>query len=320
MKPKQDVCPRCGGRLFLSNRDGTKTCSSCGMTLGTPDVTLSAASSKEKPQEKPIASSENCPQCGSPAEYLNTDPTGKLVYACAFCGNRFSPKPKGPAPAPEAPKGKEDPNAPHPLDGREIFALAKANTVEVFADWGNTGSAGSGFFFADGYVITNAHVVMDDIEKQIPIASKSIKVRFKEGRYTECTLVAVSPKEDMAILKTNLKCTNIARIASQMPETGETIYAVGNSAGEGMCILEGIVADQLREIANNDYMMISANIVGGNSGGPIFSRMGEVVGIVTLGSNRAVAMNYGIPIPRIERFIDEVSKMWKINFRRPEHK
>ena len=55
-------------------------------------------------------------------------------------------------------------------------------------------------------------------------------------------------------------------------------------------------------------MMISANIVGGNSGGPIFNKRGKVVGIVTLGSNEAVAMNYGIPVPRIERFIKSVEQ------------
>ena len=76
--------------------------------------------------------------------------------------------------------------------------------------------------------------------------------------------------------------------------------------------MEGLVADQLREVADNQYMMISANIVGGNSGGPIFNKKGQVVGIVTLGSRDAVAMNYGIPVPRIREFL-KASKLFKIN-------
>lgn len=306
MKEKPEICPVCKGRLFLTNRDGTKTCASCGHTLGTPSA--HGGRSAAAPVRPSPSKTEKCPSCGSVANYVSTDADGKEIYACSFCGSKFTPKPRVEA-KPKEPE-PEKPAAPikDELDGREIFALAKANTVEIFCRSGSGASAGSGFFIADNFVMTNAHVVFDDFGGANPTPSSYIAVCFKGGKQHGAEILAANLDEDMAILATDLSCSAIAEIAKEMPETGETIYAVGNSAGQGMCIMEGLVADQLREIADNDYMMISANIVGGNSGGPIFNKHGKVVGIVTLGSNEAVAMNYGIPVPRIERFIKSVEQ------------
>ena len=309
MKEKPEICPKCKGRLFLANRDGTKTCASCGATIGTPYADARGS----KPAGNKPASTELCPSCGSQADYDSTDASGRPVYSCKFCGNKFSPKPVA-APAPQAPAAPSAPKEEKPeiLDGREIFALARSNTVEIHAVFSDAGSAGSGFFICPNYIITNAHVVFDHkdtILGHAAFGAKKVSVCFKGGHQHDAEIVFYNLEEDMALLKTNLPCTSVARISKTMPETGETIYAVGNSAGQGMCILQGIVADQLREVADNEYMMISANIVGGNSGGPIFNAKGHVVGIVTLGSRDAVAMNYGIPVTRIKNFINASGKV-----------
>ena len=314
MKEKAEICPKCKGRLFLSNRDGTKTCASCGETIGIP-IYEAGKQRKADAAPAPVATA-TCPSCGSQASYVATDDRGQDVYACAFCGNRFSPKK---AAAPSAPVAPAAPKKDEELDGKEIFALAKANTVEILATFTEGAGAGSGFFIAPGYILTNAHVVTES-KKNDPIGAlvgevqpaKKVVVCFKGGKQHKAEIKYYDRKEDMAVLHTDLACSKVASISSDMPETGETIYAVGNSAGQGMCIMEGLVADQLREVADNQYMMISANIVGGNSGGPIFNKKGQVVGIVTLGSRDAVAMNYGIPVPRIREFL-KASKLFKIN-------
>ncbi len=314
MKEKPEICPVCKGRLFLTNRDGTKTCASCGHTLGVPSA--HGGRSAAAPARPSPSKTEKCPSCGSVANYVSTDADGKEIYACSFCGSKFTPKPRVEA-KPKEPE-QQQPAAPAKdgLDGREIFALARANTVEIFCSSGMCGSAGSGFFIADHFIMTNSHVVFDNFGEANPTPSQHVAVCFKGGRQYEAQIMAYNLDEDMAILATDMPCEQIAEIADKMPETGETIYAVGNSAGQGMCIMEGLVADQLREIADNDYMMISANIVGGNSGGPIFNKHGKVVGIVTLGSNEAVAMNYGIPVPRIEKFIKTVEQQLGKRFAR----
>lgn len=332
------TCPRCGGSEFRENANGTKTCLFCDHVLRV-DATYArpAGAPSNEPAEvtpEPLSSSTRyfrCPMCGS-----ENPEEGNGRCTCAFCGNHYvaeAAKPE-PAPLPEppkesapAPKEEAKPITPQKpdktekedkerlLNGKEVFDLAKTNTVEVHSRFSTCASCGSGFFFAQRYILTNAHVVIDDPEDPRP-QETIIAVNYKGGRRVDAKIVAFDLANDMAILETSMICTNLAKIAPKMPDTGEDIFAVGNSAGEGMCILQGIVADQLRDVQGLPYMMISANIVGGNSGGPIFNRKGEVVGIVTLHSVNSVAMNYGIPITRIEKFLTSAEKKLKKRFER----
>ena len=102
-------------------------------------------------------------------------------------------------------------------------------------------------------------------------------------------------------------------------ETGGKVYAIGNSKGQGICILDGIVSDSERIISDEKYIMFSAPIVHGNSGGPVFNCNGEVIGIATLGRDDALAMNYAIPVSVVKNFIEkakdkeEVEVALKIN-------
>ncbi|MCR5491308.1 MAG: serine protease [Bacilli bacterium] len=302
----KERCPVCKGGLFMEKADGSRVCAKCGYAI--------VKAKKPYPAEKSVASKGSeatgvaCVQCGSPAKLLRFDPDGVGVYSCTLCGHTFRKEPKA-SPKQEAPKEKK-------LDGRDIFNLAKGNTVEVVSHYDKTRSLGSGFIFSDGFILTNAHVVFRNVyDEGEPIPCKKVTVNYKGGESIPAQLVAATIREDMAILHIDQHTPNIATIAKEMPETGEAIFAVGNSNGEGMCILEGIVADQLRDVYDLPFMMTSANTVHGNSGGPIFSTKGEVVGELTLGSSEAVAMNYAIPITRIRRFIQSVSAEAHIPFK-----
>ena len=88
-------------------------------------------------------------------------------------------------------------------------------------------------------------------------------------------------------------------------ETGEKVYAIGNSKGQGICILDGIVSDSERLFGSDKFIMFSAPIVHGNSGGPVFNGNGEVIGIATLGREDALAMNYAIPVSAVNAFIEQ---------------
>lgn len=309
MKKKSERCPSCGQGLFMEKMDGSKICVNCGCVVREP-------SSPSHPSPKaPQGGSETCPQCGSSAHY---DPQSGC-YVCPVCGMRFQKAAPQKQPEPSSNYGRSSELAEAPkkeLSGREIFKIAKDQTVEIasrFASNPGGYSAGTGFFLNKNLVLTNAHVVMLNVYESGPKeAAETITINYKDSDEIRAQLLAVNPAEDMAILAVEQPARSVAKIAKKMPETGEVIYAVGNSAGAGMCILEGIVADQLRQVDGNSFMMVSANIVGGNSGGPIFSTAGEVVGVVTLGSKTAVAMNYAIPIPRIEAFISAVEDKLRI--------
>lgn len=311
-KKKPLECPKCKSRLFRDEPDGSRYCAKCGSMVIEPQVNL-----EPKPSPAPEAKMFRCPSCGSE----NPQTSGKDYCECGFCGNKYPAAEVKPRPNPylQAKPKEEAPLKGKTLDGKAIFDFAVKNTVEVHASYGVKGSCGTGFFFAQGgYILTNAHVVFEHVyESNLPPRrAVSISVNYKGMPRQAAELIAYDTSNDMAILQTSLACSKIASIAKKMPDTGEEIFAVGNSAGEGMCILQGIVADQLRTVQKKPFMMISANIVGGNSGGPIFNKLGEVVGIVTLGSTKAVAMNYGIPVTRIESFLLETEGKLKMKFRR----
>ena len=300
-KKPVDVCPSCGQRLFMENPDGSRTCVKCGCVIGKKEGGLYRSDAKTE-NDKPVsAKTTSCPSCGSSAELYSIEADGAEIYRCSFCGNQFEKKAKAER-NPIRP-GKQEPDV---LDGKGVFDLAKANTVEVHAVFGDMGAAGSGFFFERGLLLTNAHVISD--HENGWRLSDQVTINYKGGKRYEAKVAAYNTDQDMALLVTNMPCTQEAKIADQVPETGVTIYAVGNTKGEGMCILEGIVADSEREINDLPFMMISANTFHGNSGGPVFNNKGEVVGILTLGDREVVSMNYAIPVTRIRAFIDAAKK------------
>ena len=310
-KEKPQICPKCKGRLFFDGKNGEKTCAKCGFQIKGPDYIP-----QEKKSSPSMAKSATCPTCGSLAEMTTRDVGGREIYSCAFCGSRFTPTPKEPKIEPvEAPKEapKEEPKD-KPMKGKEIFEMAKGNTLEVYATFRdrNRTSKGTAFFIQDQYIITNAHVVCN-YEGRGEIADK-IVVNFKGDIAYPAEMVAFNLLEDMALLRVDYKCDKYNKLAAKMPETGEAIYVVGNTASMNMCILEGIVADQLREVDENDYMMISANTVEESAGAPIFNSKGEVVGIATFGEENAAAMNYAIPVIRIREFLDEITDQSGIEF------
>lgn len=306
----KEKCPICGQRLFMEKLDGSRVCANCGhlMSGGAADTKF-ASSKSSKPANEPTGVS--CPQCGSQMKLVRHDTDGTSLYECPICGHSVRNKPAAAPSSPATPTTDKK-----GLDGREIFNIAKSNTVEVVCQNGKMLSLGSGFIFADHYIMTNAHVVFDGYGRvENPQPSKMITVNYKNGKPMNASFVCGLLIEDMAILRIEEPTPNIAKIAKNMPETGEALFVVGNSNGEGMCILEGIVSDQLRERYGLPYMMLSAIAVHGNSGGPVFDTRGEVVGILTQGHADSVAMNYAIPIPRIRAFLETASRELKINFR-----
>lgn len=296
----KERCPACKGRLFMTKLDGSRICAQCGHVMSPGNARPESTPAKSEP----VASGISCPMCGSQAKLVRYDPDGAAVYQCPLCGNGFR---KEPAPnAPRMPAGPVEKK----LDGREIFKMAIQQTVEVSAyNKDGNGSTGTGFFIANEYVLTNAHVIYDDLGAKKPVVLPILSINFKDGDEIKAEHVCSTTYEDMALLRVKKFSNSVATIAKEMPETGETVYTVGNSRGDGLCILEGVVSDQLRTWANNlPFMMTSLNTVGGNSGGPIFSTKGEVVGIQTQGRGDSVAMKYAIPVPRIRKFLEEAIK------------
>jgi serine protease Do len=136
---------------------------------------------------------------------------------------------------------------------------------------------GSGFFIsADGYVVTNNHVVEH---------AKEVTVVTADGKTVPARIVGTDPKTDLALLKVREGSDYpFVSFASQEPRVGDWVIAVGNPFGLGGTVTAGIVSARARDIGAgpyDDFLQIDAPVNHGNSGGPTFNTQGEVVGVNT---------------------------------------
>jgi serine protease Do len=151
---------------------------------------------------------------------------------------------------------------------------------------------GSGFIInADGYIITNHHVVADASE---------IKVILSDERTLEAKVVGSDPKTDIALLKVEPadKLPVVTLGDSDKLEVGDWVVAIGNPFGLGHTVTSGIISGKDRVIGQgpyDDFLQTDASINPGNSGGPLFNLAGEVVGINT--AIVAVGSGVGFAVP-----------------------
>jgi serine protease Do len=153
---------------------------------------------------------------------------------------------------------------------------------------------GSGFFIsADGYAVTNNHVV-DHV--------KTVQVTTDDGIKYTAKVVGTDPKTDLALIKVDGKSDfAYVKFADHAPRVGDWVVAVGNPFGLGGTVTAGIVSARGRDIGSgpyDDYIQIDAPINKGNSGGPAFDIDGNVIGVNTAifsPSGGSVGIGFDIP-------------------------
>src|SRR5262252_4902954 len=170
---------------------------------------------------------------------------------------------------------------------------------------------GSGFVIsADGYVVTNNHVVDG--------ASK-IQVSFDKDNKFDAELIGSDSRTDVALLK--IKASQsfpFVKFAEKLPRVGDWVVAVGNPFGLGGTVTAGIVSALGRDIGSGpyDYMQIDAAVNRGNSGGPTFNLDGEVVGVNTAiyspsGGNVGIA--FAIPAKTAADVVAQLKSSGSVN-------
>ncbi len=141
---------------------------------------------------------------------------------------------------------------------------------------GRSQAQGSGFFVsADGYIVTNNHVVEHASE---------VTVITDSGKTLTAKVIGSDPKTDIALLKAEGSDFPAVRFAAKPPRVGDWVIAVGNPFGLGGTVTAGIVSARGRDIGSgpyDDFIQIDAPVNHGNSGGPAFNNDGEVVGVNT---------------------------------------
>jgi serine protease Do len=173
-------------------------------------------------------------------------------------------------------------------------------------------SQGSGFFVsADGYVVTNNHVVDN---------ASSVEVVTDDGRTLDAKVIGTDPKTDIALLKVD-EGSNFphVRFAADKTRIGDWVVAIGNPFGLGGTVTAGIVSAHGRNIGAgpyDDFIQIDAAVNRGNSGGPTFNLKGEVVGVNTAiaspsGGNVGIA--FAIPANVAEKVVDDLKTDGKVS-------
>jgi len=164
---------------------------------------------------------------------------------------------------------------------------------------------GSGFFIsADGFAVTNNHVV-DGADK--------VEVTTDDGKTFTAKVIGTDARTDLALIKVEGGSDfPFAKLSEGKPRIGDWVLAVGNPFGLGGTVTAGIVSASGRDIGNgpyDDFIQIDAPVNKGNSGGPAFNTEGEVMGVNTAiysPSGGSVGIAFSIPATTVKTVINQL--------------
>ena len=164
---------------------------------------------------------------------------------------------------------------------------------------------GSGFFIsADGFAVTNNHVV-DGADK--------VEVTTDDGKTYTAKVIGTDARTDLALIKVEGGSNfAFAKLSDGKPRIGDWVLAVGNPFGLGGTVTAGIVSASGRDIGNgpyDDFIQIDAPVNKGNSGGPAFNTEGEVMGVNTAiysPSGGSVGIAFSIPASTVRSVIAQL--------------
>jgi len=164
---------------------------------------------------------------------------------------------------------------------------------------------GSGFFIsADGYAVTNNHVVD---------GAQRVEITTDDGRSYPARVIGTDARSDLALIKVDGRNNfPFARLADRSPRIGDWVLAVGNPFGLGGTVTAGIVSARGRNIGSgpyDDFIQIDAAVNRGNSGGPSFDIDGNVIGVNTAiyspsGGNVGIA--FDIPADTVKTVVAQL--------------
>jgi serine protease Do len=163
---------------------------------------------------------------------------------------------------------------------------------------------GSGFFIsADGYAVTNNHVVQN---------AENVQVTTDDGKTYSAKVIGTDSRTDLALIKIDGSNFPYVKLSDAPPRVGDWVLAVGNPFGLGGTVTAGIVSARGRDIGAgpyDDFIQIDAPVNKGNSGGPTFDVDGNVIGVNTAifsPSGGSVGIAFAIPADTVKSVIGQL--------------
>ncbi len=192
----------------------------------------------------------------------------------------------------------------------EIYALCIPSVVGITADVSESSyNWGTGIIFdADGYIVTNAHVLD---------GSESATVTLWDDSTYEAKLVAYDSISDLAVLKIEATGLTAAQFAESSDiAVGDEVVAIGNPLGEEFrgTMTNGIISAIDRNVEYNGHsmtlMQTNAAINEGNSGGPLINMRGQIIGITNMKMmsyySSIEGIGFAIPSSTIKSVVDSL--------------
>lgn len=210
-----------------------------------------------------------------------------------------------------APKGIDNIPQNGGMSLQDIYTQNIPSVVSITCQSSHSASSGTGVILsADGYIVTNAHVVEN---------SSAISVQLTDDRIFNARLVGCDDISDLAVL--HIDCTDLTPAQfgdSSTLRVGDTVVAIGDPLGAAFrgTYTNGIVSAINRDVDTNSRTMTliqtNAALNSGNSGGPLINCYGQVIGINTMkiGTFTDTAgvegLGFAIPSTQVKEIVDQI--------------
>lgn len=190
-------------------------------------------------------------------------------------------------------------------EAQALFAANKQRVCQVRVldlGSGSKSGIGSGFWVtADGYVVTNFHVVSDLVHKA---GQHRAEYLLEGGRRGDLELVDIDVVNDLAVLKSDHQLAEFLELEQRAPANGERLFAMGNPHDLGLSIVEGTYNGLIEESLYEKIHFTGA-LNPGMSGGPTINRAGRVVGVnVATGGNQ---LGFLVPVKHVARLLERAT-------------
>jgi serine protease Do len=171
---------------------------------------------------------------------------------------------------------------------------------------------GSGFIVgADGLIVTNNHVI---------VGARTVHVRLADGRDVPAEVMGADAATDIALLRIKLDHLPALQLgSSEKIAVGDAVIAIGNPFGLGQTVTAGIVSARGRALEDDpyiDFLQTDAAINRGNSGGPLLSTDGTVLGVTSVifsPSGGSVGLGFAIPAETVAAVIGELKAHGRVD-------
>lgn len=171
---------------------------------------------------------------------------------------------------------------------------------------------GSGFVIrGDGLIVTNRHVI---------VSARSVHVKLPSGERLLARVIGADAATDIALLKVTTAPLPMLKLGSSASiSVGDAVIAIGNPFGLGQTVTAGIVSARGRTLEDDpyiDFLQTDAAINFGNSGGPLLSTDGDVVGVTSAilsPSGGSVGLGFAIPAETVASVVGELEAHGRVD-------